>query len=202
MDQDGKDTFTAHYLARINLALGVWQSVHGVVGSKCVLAILVDEKPGMHRKGMPGTSECELPSELLGSKMDQVEPSWSGTAISYQTLTQGQNLLCWLLTRNRDNIHRPTNHLDPRRLANPATATIAANKIPTAHGVLVAMDIDERCKHAVCICILDVCQILPAKPRLDLCPGQDDIFQPGFEEDLHASMAWFGGLAAVVGLLD
>lgn len=82
-----------YHLARINLALGAWQSVHGVVGSKCILTILVDEEPGMDRKGMPGASESELSSELLGSKMDQVEPSWSETAISYQPLTKTKNCL-------------------------------------------------------------------------------------------------------------
>lgn len=66
--------------------------------------------------------------------------------------------------------------------------------------MLLTVEINESPKHAVCI--LDVGQILPAEPGPNLGSGQDNIFQPGLEEDLHASMAWFGGLATVVVLLD
>lgn len=52
------------------------------MGSESIFAILVDEEPGMDWKGMPGASEGEFLRELLRSKMNEVEPNWSGIAMS------------------------------------------------------------------------------------------------------------------------
>lgn len=62
--------------------------------------------------------------------------------------------------------------------------------------MLLAVDIDERCDYTVHV--FDMGQIFPAKPASDFGPRQDGILHPGLEEDLHASMAWLGWLAAVI----
>lgn len=66
--------------------------------------------------------------------------------------------------------------------------------------MLLAVDIDKLCSYTVHV--FDMGQIFPAKQASDFGPLQDDILHPGFEEDLHTSMAWLGWLAAVIILRD
>lgn len=68
-----------HYFTRIDTpTCRTWDFAHWIMCSECIFAILVDQEPGMNRKSMPGSSERELPSELSRTKMDKIEPSWSG----------------------------------------------------------------------------------------------------------------------------
>lgn len=72
-----------HYFTRIDTpTCGTWDFINRIMRSECIFAILIDQKPGMNRKGMPGASERELPSEFSRTKMDKIEPSWSGSGKS------------------------------------------------------------------------------------------------------------------------
>lgn len=52
------------------------QLVHWVMRSKGILAVLVNDKAGMHGKGMPTAAESELLCEFLGAEVDEIDPNW------------------------------------------------------------------------------------------------------------------------------
>lgn len=63
------------YFARVDFGTG-WELVHWVMRSKGILAVLVNDKAGMHGKGMPTAAESELLCEFLGAEVDEIDPNW------------------------------------------------------------------------------------------------------------------------------
>ena len=109
---------------------------------KDVFGVLVNDEPRMRWKGVPGSSEGEFLSQLLRTKVDEIESSWP----AFQSV-----ILHAVKAQGRYSIHLPPNHLNPSRLSHPATPSIASNEMLTAHGMLLAMYIDKDYKHAVLV---------------------------------------------------
>ena len=118
------------------------------MGRKDIFGILVNDEPRMCRKSVPGPSEGEFLSQFLRTKVDEIESSWPGRI-------SATKLFMWPESRGRgeggNNIHLPTNHLNPSRLSHPATTPIASNKVLAAHGMLLAVYVDKGCNDPVLV---------------------------------------------------